>query len=839
MISKPFYTTPPPLVLRVVGSMEPGSVQRNILETLIDLDTRRFRAQVLCVRRRAEWGHALAGHGIPTWSYRRRVAYSRLFRGAVWRMIARLTVAVRKRRPAVMHIHQARLSFPMVMVAKLARVPCIVLHHHADYRAGYWGTLTGFQQKADRWAVRHADVVVASSHSVAEATSQHYGLPRERIEVVPNGARAPVRHPGARVRPDSVLPVVPEGAAVVGIVGRMRPERGWEEALNAAAELVRRHDHLRFWLVGETRLEEDYPRCLKEQIDRLGLTAFCEVMTNRHDLDVIYGRLTAALFCSRVEGCPVALLDLLASGVPIVAADTPHIRELVGHQRQALLTAPENFHEQARALDHLLRDEALRSRLIREGREVAARYSWEQAERAYERIYQRVLEQKRRWVEPVRPRPPDHPVLPALEGPRPLAPVLYLIKTGLDEARAHIGQSLHTITALARAGQPVTILAPMATSRLEKIVQDAGVTDYDRLCANLTLIRLKEEPRHHVSSTRELERTLRRQFKRGHRILYFRQPRIASLVLPLAHRIGYRVIMENHCPHALWSIHERREFWHAAPTSLHWFRRAVRNDLTYEQDLYQLLDGVINTTRAIDRRVRRLAPQTPTLLLPNGAPNIPDELPPYGPDYRDIDILYVGKTAIEKGTDQIIRAMEHLPGFLLQIVGGPTEEDLAPFRALAQALGVEERIVFRSWMPQRDVLTLMRQARVAVHPLAGHGSREWRLFTCPLKILEYMAAGTPVVSTRLPAILELLTDGQDALLAPPADARALAECLRRVLESPQLAESLRLRAFDRVRQFSTEARAAAIVRFLNEISTGPAPVRTPEAAPADAESLSA
>ena len=275
--------------------------------------------------------------------------------------------------------------------------------------------------------------------------------------------------------------------------------------------------------------------------------------------------------------------------------------------------------------------------------------------------------------------------------------------------------------------------------------------------------------------------------------------------------------MENHCPHAATTSSDHRAKWIDAPVTLRWYRAAARNDRAYERTLYRHLDAVICTTRGIEQRVRYFAPDTPALLLHNGAPNLGATIPPYDLDQRSIDIIYVGKTSPEKGTDLIIRAMEFLPEYKLNIVGGPAEEDMAPFVALSEEMGILDRVVFQRWLPQKDVLKMMCRARVAVHPLPGRGSREWRLYTCPLKILEYMAAGTPIVCTRLPSICELIRDGENGVLVTPGDPEDLARGVRRILEDSDYAERLRRTAFEDVKANSTSKRAEKILQFLGDL----------------------
>jgi glycosyltransferase involved in cell wall biosynthesis len=82
-----------------------------------------------------------------------------------------------------------------------------------------------------------------------------------------------------------------------------------------------------------------------------------------------------------------------------------------------------------------------------------------------------------------------------------------------------------------------------------------------------------------------------------------------------------------------------------------------------------------------------------------------------------------------------------------------------------------------------------------------------------------MAAGAPIVASDLPTVREVLGDGDDALLVPPEDPAALAAAIRRLLVNPGLADRLRRAAFEQVRAYTWDARAARIIEAL-ERATG-------------------
>ena len=91
-----------------------------------------------------------------------------------------------------------------------------------------------------------------------------------------------------------------------------------------------------------------------------------------------------------------------------------------------------------------------------------------------------------------------------------------------------------------------------------------------------------------------------------------------------------------------------------------------------------------------------------------------------------------------------------------------------------------------------------------------------RLFTSPLKLFDYMAAGVPIVASDLPALREVLQHERNVLLARPGDPDSFAEAVRRLLGEPELARRLGQQAREDVRQYGWDARAAALLDFIGE-----------------------
>lgn len=399
---------------------------------------------------------------------------------------------------------------------------------------------------------------------------------------------------------------------------------------------------------------------------------------------------------------------------------------------------------------------------------------------------------------------------PKTADPRHIAIVL---KTNLTRQSAHVAQTLNTAISLVRQGWKLTMCAPIKTKAVDAVLNAIhGVSPEERQRIDFLPFRAAKRQVRSVESMCGLMNDL---VKRGCSIVYYRQLRISTWLVPAARERGLRVFLEVHQPYTTWAGSARRRlFGERQKLEFAVDRKFARTDREFERDCYRLVDGVICTTDAMERYVKRMLPAARTIMLRNGAPSPQSFGEPRRWEDRDIELIYTGKTAEEKGTDVLVDAMRFLPDTRLLIVGGPENRDLRPYRKQADSLGVRPRCKFLSWEPQSSLFDRVARARVAVHPIAGRVSREWRVFTCPLKVLEYMALGTPVIATDLPAIRELIVPDVNGILVPPGDSEALARGIRRLLDDPEFAMRLVYNARESVRRWAHDERARSLDSFM-------------------------
>lgn len=127
---------------------------------------------------------------------------------------------------------------------------------------------------------------------------------------------------------------------------------------------------------------------------------------------------------------------------------------------------------------------------------------------------------------------------------------------------------------------------------------------------------------------------------------------------------------------------------------------------------------------------------------------------------------------------------QRVPNAKLLIVGdGPEWENLAGELA---ARGLDAHTQFTGAVNPDEVPQFLAAMDVAVAPYAAQSD----FYFSPLKVYEYMAAGLPVVVSRIGQLADLIDTGVNGILSPPGDAIALAEALEKLWRSPTLRHSL-------------------------------------------------
>lgn len=299
--------------------------------------------------------------------------------------IARLAAFMRRVRPDVVNSHLFRSTAIAAPLARATGVRAVVETYHGR-EAWRQGTLSG-SFVVDRVTSRLLTRVIAVSQGAADFLVHGKGYPADKIVVVPNGRELPEFAPG--VHRDVVRKElgVDRDMPVVGVVGRLEPQKGHVHLLDAWPDVVRAHPDARLLVVGEGSLREALERQARER----GTADSVLFLGYRADVPRILDAIDVLALPSLYEGMPLTAIEAAAAGRPVVATAVDGTPEVVLDGRTGHLVPPADPPALARALRALLDDGDAASRMGREaGRWARARFDVRTHVEATARVYREV-----------------------------------------------------------------------------------------------------------------------------------------------------------------------------------------------------------------------------------------------------------------------------------------------------------------------------------------------------------------------------------------------------------------------------------------------------------------
>lgn len=277
-----------------------------------------------------------------------------------WVSIQAALGVVRARGIEVLHAHLPRAHLLAGLVGRLAHRPVLATVHGREL------SLTDLE--VHRAAGTHLSVVCRQSRFHALGL----GVDEAFISCIPNGVDTTVFQPRPRSSAAGLRGQLglEANALLVGFVGRLSPEKGPEvfiRAMAALAGLAAGGPPVHAVIAGDGPLQATVDgliaeRGLQGRVHRLGLCT---------DMPALYAELDVLVSTSWSEAMPLALMEALASGLPVVATRVGGVPDLIEHGQNGWLVAPGDAQDVAGRCAGLLADAAGRARMGRQARERA------------------------------------------------------------------------------------------------------------------------------------------------------------------------------------------------------------------------------------------------------------------------------------------------------------------------------------------------------------------------------------------------------------------------------------------------------------------------------------
>jgi glycosyltransferase involved in cell wall biosynthesis len=368
-------------VLDLRDTDEIGGPGKTILETYRAIDPARFRLHLGVFVTRHETGDtpfvkAAREYGMP-------VHLIRGFNQYDPRMISRLARLVRALGIDIVHAHEVKSDVITYLASRLHRVPTVTTLH------GWIGN--GAKQRAfialDRRVVRGFDRVIAVSGPIREQLLES-GVPPAKLRLVHNAIVVERYRRSGRRGFLAELIGRPLPAPVIASIGRMSPEKGHADLVEALGLVARRGRAVSAVLAGEGPERSR----LAARVRELGLEQSVHLPGHVAQPERLLEETDLAVLPSHTEGLPNAALEALIMGVPVLATRVGGTPEVIADGETGRLVPPRSPEALADAIVDFVADAAPWQRMAERGREVVERqFDFQSRTRRLEMIYAELL----------------------------------------------------------------------------------------------------------------------------------------------------------------------------------------------------------------------------------------------------------------------------------------------------------------------------------------------------------------------------------------------------------------------------------------------------------------
>lgn len=172
--------------------------------------------------------------------------------------------------------------------------------------------------------------------------------------------------------------------------------------------------------------------------------------------------------------------------------------------------------------------------------------------------------------------------------------------------------------------------------------------------------------------------------------------------------------------------------------------------------------------------------------------------------------VYTGSLYPGRGIEEIAETAEKLTDLAFLIVGGP--ESRVKYY---QQKYTNQNIYFGGYCDHKHIYSILKQSTILLAPFQPHSEdiagNKIGATACPMKIIEYLASGKPIITTNMGAIPEIIKDNETGVLIDPGQSSGLVDKIQYLVTNPDHSKYLAINAFQKSKEFTWEKRIGKIM----------------------------
>jgi glycosyltransferase involved in cell wall biosynthesis len=366
-------------ILHVFATLPIGGAEEHLRTVLLNMDAEKFKPLICTIGEPGAIGDEIASLGFPV------VSLGRMKKKSWDRLIVKdLRAIIRERKIDLVHAQLYHANMYGRVAALMERVPAIITEHNVYEKYKYKRRLV------NRFLGKKTSRVIAVSKPVRDYIIKRDSLDPAKVEVIYNGIeceRFSRPSPAERERARRGLGLGPDIVAV-GMISRLARQKGHVFMLRALGEAKKQAPGIKLIVAGDGPLRDE----LAGEAKRLGLMGDVVFLGARRDVPAILKALDIYAMPSLWEGHPMALLEAMSTGLPVVASRVGGVPDVVEDGVNGILIVPEDAFALASRMVELAKNPELRERLGKEaGVLVGERFSAKAMVERMERLYVEVV----------------------------------------------------------------------------------------------------------------------------------------------------------------------------------------------------------------------------------------------------------------------------------------------------------------------------------------------------------------------------------------------------------------------------------------------------------------